>query len=169
MLAESSGYLRRRCRVFAVQALYELDLSSHSVNGSVGWLQQEENLPPEALAFALQLINGVIQHQDEIDDLIQTLAPTWPVRYLASIDRTILRLALYEVKFEDDVPPKAAINEAVELAKTFGSETTSKFVNGVMGTVMEREEFGSYTIPPAYWPSRNGGQRSPQYTSESKQ
>ena len=88
----------------------------------------------------MQLIKGVIEHQDEIDDLIQALAPSWPVRYLASIDRNILRLALYEVKFEDDVPSKAAINEAVELAKAFGSETSSKFVNGVMGTVMEQED-----------------------------
>lgn len=139
-MAESSGHLRRRSRAFALQALYELDLSSHSVDGSVGWLQQEENLPSEALPFALQLIKGVIEHQDEIDDLIQVLAPSWPVRYLASIDRNILRLALYEVKFDDDVPSKAAINEAVELAKAFGSETTSKFVNGVMGTVMEQED-----------------------------
>ncbi len=140
MLAESSGHFRRRSRALALQALYELDLSSHSVDCSVGWLQQEENLPSEAVPFALQLINGVIEHQEEIDDLIRVLAPAWPVRYLASIDRNILRLALYEVKFEDDVPPKAAINEAVELAKAFGSETSSKFVNGVMGAVMEQED-----------------------------
>jgi N utilization substance protein B len=104
----------------------------------VEWLQEEEGLPKEAIPFALRLINGVIAHQGEIDGLIETLAPTWPVRYLSSIDRNILRLALYEVKFEADVPPKAAINEAVELAKAFGSESTSKFVNGVMGTVMEQ-------------------------------
>ncbi len=139
MLAESSGHLRRRSRSFALQTLYEIDLSSHSVDGSVGWLREEERLPAEALPFALQLIKGVIDHCDEIDDLIQRLAPTWPVRHLASIDRNILRLALYEVKFEAGVPPKAAINEAVELAKAFGSETTSKFVNGVMGTVMGLE------------------------------
>ncbi len=139
MFAKSSGHERRRSRAFALQALYEIDLSSHSVDGSVGWLREEQGLPAEALPFALQLINGVIEHRSEIDELIQELAPTWPVRHLASIDRNILRLALYEVKFEADVPPKAAINEAVELAKAFGSETTSKFVNGVMGTVMEQE------------------------------
>ena len=139
MFAKSSGHVRRRSRAFALQALYEIDLSSHSVDGSVGWLREEQGLPAEALPFALQLINGVIEHRSEIDELIQELAPTWPVRHLASIDRNILRLALYEVKFETDVPPKAAINEAVELAKAFGSETTSKFVNGVMGTVMQQE------------------------------
>ena len=139
MFAKSSGHVRRRSRAFALQALYEIDLSSHSVDGSVGWLREEQGLPAEALPFALQLINGVIEHRSEIDELIQELAPTWPVRHLASIDRNILRLALYEVKFEADVPPKAAINEAVELAKAFGSETTSKFVNGVMGTVMEQQ------------------------------
>ena len=139
MFAKSSGHIRRRSRAFALQALYEIDLSSHSVDGSVGWLREEQGLPAEALPFALQLINGVIEHRSEIDEIIQELAPTWPVRHLASIDRNILRLALYEVKFEADVPPKAAINEAVELAKAFGSETTSKFVNGVMGTVMQQE------------------------------
>ena len=139
MFAKSSGHVRRRSRAFALQALYEIDLSSHSVDGSVGWLREEQRLPAESLPFALQLINGVIEHRSEIDELIQELAPTWPVRHLASIDRNILRLALYEVKFEADVPPKAAINEAVELAKAFGSETTSKFVNGVMGTVMQQE------------------------------
>ena len=139
MFAKSSGHVRRRSRAFALQALYEIDLSSHSVDGSVGWLREEQGLPAEALPFALQLINGVIEHRNEIDEIIQELAPTWPVRHLASIDRNILRLALYEVKFEADVPPKAAINEAVELAKAFGSETTSKFVNGVMGTVMQQE------------------------------
>lgn len=139
MFAKSSGHVRRRSRAFALQALYEIDLSSHSVDGSVRWLREEQGLPAEALPFALQLINGVIEHRNEIDEIIQELAPTWPVRHLASIDRNILRLALYEVKFEADVPPKAAINEAVELAKAFGSETTSKFVNGVMGTVMQQE------------------------------
>ena len=139
MFAKSSGHVRRRSRAFALQALYEIDLSSHSVDGSVGWLREEQGMPAEALPFALQLINGVIEHRSEIDEIIQELAPTWPVRHLASIDRNILRLALYEVKFEADVPPKAAINEAVELAKAFGSETTSKFVNGVMGTVMEQQ------------------------------
>ena len=140
MLVESPNHLRSRSRAFALQALYEIDASTHSVDGSVGWLCKEAELPPEALPFALRLINGVVEHRGEIDQIIQTLAPAWPVRHLASIDRNILRLALYEVKFEDDVPPKAAINEAVELAKAFGSETTSKFVNGVMGTVMEQKE-----------------------------
>ena len=140
MLVEKFGHLRRSSRTFALQALYEIDLASHSVDGSVQWLREEAALPEEALPFALELINGVIEHRSEIDELIRVLAPAWPVRHLAAIDRNILRLALYEVKFGTGVPPKAAINEAVELAKAFGSETTSKFVNGVMGTVMEQEE-----------------------------
>ena len=140
MLVEKFGHLRRSSRTFALQALYEIDVASHSVDGAVQWLREEAALPQEALPFALELINGVIEHRSEIDELIRVLAPAWPVRHLAAIDRNILRLALYEVKFGAGVPPKAAINEAVEIAKAFGSETTSKLVNGVMGTVMEQAE-----------------------------
>ena len=139
---ERSGDLRRSSRALALQALYEADLADHSVEESLQWLREEMAQPQEALPFALKLIKGVTQNREAIDRLIQKYAPAWPVRHLPPVDRNILRLALYEVNFEEGVPPKAAINEAVELAKTFGSESSGRFVNGVLGTAMDDLEQG---------------------------
>ena len=142
MLAQRSGDLRRSSRAIALQALYEGDVAAHPAEEAVQWIREEGTLPDEAFPFALELIRGVVKNRDNIDELIQRFAPTWPVRHLPAIDRNILRLALYEVTFDSEVPHKAAINEAVELAKTFGSESSSRFVNGVLGTVMEELEAG---------------------------
>lgn len=130
------GSPRADARVLALQALYESDLANHGVEDSVLWLQEDNQLGREALSFAWELISGVQQHSDAIDTMIQRFAPAWPLQNLPPVERNILRLALYEVNFEGDVPRKAAINEAVELAKSFGSEQSGKFINGVLGTVM---------------------------------
>jgi N utilization substance protein B len=82
-----------------------------------------------------ELVNGVIEHQKDLDAKIQPIAPEWPIDQIARVDRAILRLGLYELLHRKDVvPPKVAINEAVELAKAFGSDNSSKFINGVLGT-----------------------------------
>ena len=86
-------------------------------------------------AFIESLVHGVTKDRDELDALIQPIAPEWPIGQIARVDRTILRMAMYELReCADIVPPKVAINEAVELAKAFGSDNSSKFVNGVLGT-----------------------------------
>lgn len=86
-------------------------------------------------AFIERLVRGVIKNTTELDEILQPIAPEWPIDQIARVDRTILRMALYELKESGDVvPPKVAINEAVELAKAFGSDNSSKFVNGVLGT-----------------------------------
>ncbi len=85
--------------------------------------------------FGARLCRGVEKHLSEIDDLIQRLAPEWPLDQVTAIDRNILRLGVYELKFGRDIPPKVAINESIELAKTFGSDSSSKFVNGVLGSL----------------------------------
>lgn len=85
--------------------------------------------------FVSSLVKGTIEQQSELDDKLQPLAPDWPLAQVARIDRNILRLGLYELLFkQDDVPARVAINEAVELAKSFGSDNSSKFINGVLGT-----------------------------------
>jgi len=86
--------------------------------------------------FITRLVNGVAKHEQSLDEELQPVAPEWPIDQIARMDRVILRIGLYELKFEKDVPPKVVINEAVELAKAFGSENSSKFVNGVLGTVL---------------------------------
>ncbi len=87
-------------------------------------------------AFIERLVRGVAKHEKDLDEELQPVAPEWPIDQIARMDRVILRMGLYELKFEKEVPPKVVINEAVELGKAFGSENSSKFVNGVLGTVL---------------------------------
>jgi N utilization substance protein B len=103
--------------------------------------EDEPSLPSQdALSYARQLVSGVVGNREQIDGLIQAAAPTWPLSQIARVDKNILRIAIYEVLFNNGaVPPKAAINEAVELAKTFGSESSAKFINGVLGTVASQQ------------------------------
>jgi N utilization substance protein B len=126
---------RRKARTIALQALYESDCSTHKPNEVLDRLLQEKALPVEAADFTRSLVNGVHKNKKNIDDVIRRFAPAFPVEQIAPIDRNILRLAIFEVLFDNRVPVKAAINEAVELAKSFGSDTSQKFVNGVLGSV----------------------------------
>ena len=128
--------IRRRARIAALQVLYENDTVGHDIEILLGWLKEEYTLPEEALSFARELIEGVLQNKSKIDVLIQAYAPSFPVAQLAPIDRNILRLAIFEISIDNKVPPKAAINEAVELAKTFGGDNSPRFVNGVLGTIL---------------------------------
>jgi len=128
--------VRRKARTIALQTLYELDCSAHQPNEILARLLHEKALPDEAADFARSLVNGVLKNKKNIDDIIRRFAPAFPVEQIAPIDRNILRLAIFEVLFDNRVPVKAAINEAVELAKGFGSDTSQKFVNGVLGSVV---------------------------------
>ena len=127
--------VRRRARTIALQALFEVDSVAHDVEETLGRLLAEASLPEEGASFARELVSGVLTNKERIDNMIQTYAPAWPVAQLATIDRNILRLAIFEILLDNKVPVKAAINEAVELAKTFGSDNSPKFINGVLGTV----------------------------------
>ena len=127
---------RRKARTIALQALFELDCSTHKPKEVLARLLEEKALPDEAADFAGSLVSGVLQNKKSIDDLIQRFAPAFPVNQIAPIDRNILRLAIFEILFDNRVPVKAAINEAVELAKGFGGDTSQKFVNGVLGSVV---------------------------------
>ena len=126
---------RRKARVIALQALYEVDSVGHEVEGVVSRLLVNEGLSQEYANFVRELISGVIQNRDRIDQNIKTFAPAWPIEEISVIDRNILRLAIFEILLDNEVPVKVAINEAVELAKTFGSDNSSKFINGVLGSV----------------------------------
>jgi N utilization substance protein B len=86
--------------------------------------------------FIVQLVRGVAKHEKALDEALQPIAPEWPIDQIARMDRVVLRMGLYELKHGKDVPPKVVINEAVELAKAFGSENSSKFINGVLGTAL---------------------------------
>jgi N utilization substance protein B len=127
---------RRKARTIALQTLYELDCSSHKPKEILARLLEEKVLPDEAADFARSLVNGVLQNKNGIDDIIKKFAPAFPINQIALIDRNILRLAIFEILFDNRVPVKASINEAVELAKSFGSDTSKKFVNGVLGSIV---------------------------------
>jgi N utilization substance protein B len=119
-----------------MQALYELDASRHSANASLGARIEGNRLPGPAAAYAKELLVGVLGKLDEIDKMITALAPNWPIHQLASVDRNVLRVAIFEIVSGVGTPPKVAVNEAVEIAKAFGSESSPKFVNGVLGSVI---------------------------------
>ena len=127
--------VRRRSRILALQALYEIDTTHHPVGTVLDQRLAEDPLPDEGVAFARELITGVMKHQVELDELIQHYAPEWPVDQMAVVDRNVLRIAIYEFFISKATPIKVAINEAVELAKLFGSDSAPRFVNGVLGAL----------------------------------
>ncbi len=129
---------RHKARIIALQALYEVDSVARPPEAVTERLLSESKLSPENAEFVRGLVSGAIKHRDEIDRNIQKFAPAWPLNQLALVDRNILRLAIFEILFDNKVPVKVAVNEAVELAKTFGSETSAKFINGVLGSVSAR-------------------------------
>ena len=126
---------RRKARTIALQALYEVDSATHDAEETLERLTNEFPLPPEGAEFARVLVTGVLTNKERLDRIIQNHAPAWPVQQLTAIDRNILRIAIFEILLDNKVPTKVAINEAVDLAKTFGSDNSSRFVNGVLGSV----------------------------------
>lgn len=144
-------------RIVALQTLYEYDFRLRAQDGSVSVDELiERHLGRykdtiDDLEFAEELIRGTIKSLDKLDTTIQPLAPEWPLEQIARIDHAILRISLYEL-FEmkhSDIPPKVTINEAVELAKSFGSENSSKFINGVLGSAWRQANPDSATEKPA--------------------
>jgi N utilization substance protein B len=127
---------RHEARITALQALFEIDTATHSADDVLGRYLGNSQMPPATRAFIEGLVRGVLDERERLDVIIAKTAPTWPVPQLPAIDRTVLRMALWELLVERDVPVKAAINEAVELAKRFGGDNSGRFVNGVLGTVV---------------------------------
>ena len=132
--------IRRQARVIALQTLYEYDTAQHIPDEVLQRHAEERHLQPRVVEYAQELVTGVCNHLAEIDAHIQSAAQEWPLQQMARIDKNILRLAIYEILFNNTVPAKAAINEAVELAKLFGSNTSSRFINGVLGTIFNRAQ-----------------------------
>ena len=131
---------RHLSRSIAIQSLYEWDFhgrDNKKLEEIISHNIKEFGPGLEDNNFIWQLINGVIEHLPKIDKIIVKSAPEWPIEQITIIDRNVLRLGLYELLFGDykEVPPKVAINEAIELAKTFGGESSGKFINGVLGTI----------------------------------
>ncbi len=137
MVSKQATPLRSKARGVALKALYEGDASHHSPKASAERLLREEFLGAAGRGFTLGLVQGIADNLKKIDGAIGELAPAWPVAHISIVDRNVLRIAIYEIRYSGSTPPKVAINEAVELAKTFGSESSPRFVNGVLGSLME--------------------------------
>ena len=130
---------RTRARGAALQALFEIDLVGHPPGTVIQNRLDELDLEERLADFMAQIVVGVYPLFEELDRFIAEHAPEWPLEQVAIIDRNILRIALWEFAVDTDTPTKVAINEAVELAKTYGSESSSRFVNGVLGNLASRE------------------------------
>jgi N utilization substance protein B len=150
--------VRRQARILALQALYEIDLVGHEPEAVLALRLGEEAIGPEGEDFTTWLVEGVVERASRLDSVIARLAPEWPVEQMACIDRNILRLALFELA-AGDAPYKVVINEAVELAKTFGSDSSARFVNGALGTFIAQGGVASAGSLTALIGSEPGGKR----------
>jgi N utilization substance protein B len=138
---------RRRAREVALQALYELEMAAAPLEAVLDErlreAEEDASLPAASRAFAARLIRGAWERRAAADALIAEAAPQWRVDQLPMVEHSLLRLAIYELCFDNETPPRAAINEAVELAKVFGGEHSGRFVNGVLGAIASKVDRGS--------------------------
>ena len=147
---------RTKARAIALQALYELDVTDHPVGTVLADRMESAELDDDLVLFFRSIVLGVFPIREELDCFIADHAPDWPLDQVAIIDRNILRIALYELAVTEDTPLKVAINEAVELAKLYGSDSAPRFVNGVLGSLANRQneitqsfqQFQSQTADP---------------------
>ena len=130
---------RTRARSLALQVLYEVDIAHHLPGDVFKSRLEESTLSEELSEFARQIIFGVLPLNNNLDQLISKYAPEWPFDQIAAIDRNILRIALWEFAVFHETPLKVAINEAVELAKQYGSDSAPRFVNGVLGALADHQ------------------------------
>ncbi len=131
---------RTRARSVALQVLYEVDITNHSPGKVLEERLEDTPLEEKLPEFCRQIVFGVLPVVEQLDHFIAQHAPEWPLDQVAIIDRNILRIALWEIAVSDQTPIKVAINEAVELAKVYGSDSTPRFVNGVLGSLATHQE-----------------------------
>ncbi len=129
---------RRKARIAALQALYEISSTGHDPVATTERLIAETELKDVAAAFARELVQGVLGNRDKIDGHIRQFAPAWPIEQLPLIDLNILRIAIFELLIDKKLTFSIIINEAVELAKAYGGESSPRFVNGVLGSVVKQ-------------------------------
>ena len=132
--------LRHLARIVALQTLFELEFAANSPDSVLERTIKVKALSGDGASFAGELVHGVLDNQDQLNGTIKRFATVFPLDQLAPMDRNILRIALYEILISDKTPAKVAINEAVELAKEFGSDTSPKFVNGVLGATISKDK-----------------------------
>jgi N utilization substance protein B len=136
----STKSVRRAARAMVLQILYEIDVARHLPGDTIYAHLSESDMDEVGAAFVRALVVGTVANREAIDHLIAGAAPEWPVATIAAIDRNILRLGIYELRHTTNTPVEVVINEAVELSRRFGSESSARFINGVLGTIAEKKE-----------------------------
>jgi N utilization substance protein B len=126
---------RHRARTTALKILFETDLTPHDLDDVLERYMELSGSPEAVQSYIREVVQGVRDNQDALDAEIARAAPQFPVNQLAAIDRNVLRIAVYELRHQPDVPLKAAINEAIDIAKRFGGDSSGRFVNGVLGNI----------------------------------
>jgi transcription antitermination protein NusB len=129
------GGARHQGRELAVKTLFQLESSAGEPAEVLAYHAAEDDAAPAAAEFAEQLVRGVLANRDRLDEVISSTSEHWRLDQMAKVDRIILRIAIYEISLQREVPEKAAINEAIELAKTFSGDEAGRFVNGILGRV----------------------------------
>ena len=140
---------RTRARELALQFLYQLDLRGPDLLSEAKGFFRAEEEDKSAREFALQLVEGVAEHKDELDQEIRGVAQNWEIARMAVIDRNVLRMAAFELLHCADIPPKVAINEAIELGKRYSTQNSGAFINGILDKIKERARPASGARPAA--------------------
>ncbi|NLJ24067.1 MAG: transcription antitermination factor NusB [Firmicutes bacterium] len=134
--------MRRKAREAALQALFQIDVGKAIADQAVAYAIDLNDLDGETEEFCRSLVNGVMVHQDSIDESIERLAVDWSLSRLGNVDRNVLRMALFELMYRQDIPVGVTINEAVEVAKTFGTTDSGRFINGILGQFAREQRLG---------------------------
>ena len=138
---------RTRARELALQFLYQLDLRGDDLLSEARDSITSEERDAETSKFALRLVQGTFDHWDELDETIQGVAQNWNISRMAVVDRNVLRLATFELLHCNDIPPKVAINEAIELGKRYSTQNSGAFINGILDKIMNRKPAAAVTLP----------------------
>jgi N utilization substance protein B len=126
---------RRQARELAMQALFYMDMRNNLSTGMLESFCGNFDPPPKSRAFFLKLVNGVLENRGELDALIKQFSKNWDISRMSSVDRNVMRIAVFELLYCEDIPPKVSINEAVDVGKKFGTEESGAFINGIMDSI----------------------------------
>lgn len=140
---------RRQARERALQVLFQVDVGGADCQEAFENMEQNFGVLPKNEDFAHRLVNGALKNLQPIDQVIATISKDWNIKRMASVDRNIMRLALFEIFYCEDIPNNVSVNEAVELSKVFGGEDSGRFINGILGRVLENpEQYRPVSIAP---------------------
>lgn len=131
---------RRRAREEALKIMYQYEMRGEDESGVINRYWSHNDVPDDVKLFATELVEGTLQHIKDIDLEIKKYSKNWSLERIGTVERSILRLAIYELLYRDDIPPKVAINEAIEIEKKFGSDESAPFVNGILDKIKTDKE-----------------------------